>query len=73
MHAVHFFLSFYMHDFSCLYRTRVLVGQNVIQWNPSNMDTLGPLQYVLIRGVSSFQGVNNTYLYEVGTWSECPD
>jgi len=33
------------------------------------MDTLGPLKCVLIRGVSSFQGANNTYLYEVGTWS----
>ncbi len=26
---------------------------------------LGPL----IREVSSYQGVNNTYIYEVGTWS----
>ncbi len=33
------------------------------------MDTLGPLKCVLIREVSSFQGANNTYLYEVGTWS----
>ena len=40
-----------------------------IQWDPSNTDTLGPLKCVLIRGVSSFQGANNTYLYEVGTWS----
>ncbi len=30
------------------------------------MDTLGPMKCVLIR---SFQGVNNTYLYEVETWS----
>ena len=30
---------------------------------------IGPLKCVLIRGVSSFQGANNTYLYEVGTWS----
>ena len=42
---------------------------NSLQWNPSNTDTLGPLKCVLIRGVSSFQGANNTYLYEVGTWS----
>ena len=40
-----------------------------LQWDPSNTDTLGPLKCVLIRGVSSFQGANNTYLYEVGTWS----
>ncbi len=39
-----------------------------IQWN-SNTDTPGPLKCVLIREVSSFQGVNNTYLYDVGTWS----
>ncbi len=36
------------------------------------MDTLGPIKCVLIREVSSFQGVNSTYLhvhvYEVGTW-----
>ena len=36
---------------------------------PFNTDTLGPLVCVLIRGVSSFQGANNTYLCEVGTWS----
>ena len=40
-----------------------------IQWNLSNTDTIGLLNCVLIREVSSFQGVNNTYLYEVGTWS----
>ena len=40
-----------------------------VQWDPSNTDTLGPLQCVLIGGVSSFQGANNTYLHEVGTWS----
>ena len=28
-----------------------------------------PLKCVLIRGVSSFQEANNTYLYEVGTWA----
>jgi len=41
----------------------------VIQWDPSNTDTLGSLKCALIRGVSSFQGANNTYLYEVGIWS----
>ena len=40
-----------------------------IQWNLSNTDTIGLLNCVLIREVSSFQGVNNTYLYGVGTWS----
>jgi len=44
-----------------------------IQWNPSDTYTLGSLKCVLIRGLSSFQAVNNTYLYEVGTWSDgCP-
>ena len=44
-----------------------------IQWNPSDTYTIGPLKCVQIRGLSSFQGVNNTYLYEVGTWSDgCP-
>ncbi len=33
------------------------------------MDTLGPIKCVLIREVSSFQGANNTSIYEVGTWS----
>ena len=27
-----------------------------IQWNPSNVDTLGPCQSVLIRGMCLFQG-----------------
>ena len=40
-----------------------------LQWDHSNTDAFGPLKCVLIRGVSSFQGANNTYLYEVGTWS----
>jgi len=40
-----------------------------LQWDPSNTYTLGPLKRVLIRGVSSFQGANNTYVYEVGTRS----
>jgi len=30
---------------------------------------LGPLKCVLIGEVSSFRGVNNTYLYEFETWS----
>ncbi len=38
-----------------------------VQWNLANTDTLGPIKCVLIREVSSFQGANNTYLYEVGT------
>ncbi len=40
-----------------------------VQWNLSNTDTLGPRKCVLIREVSSFQGANNTYLYEVRIWS----
>ncbi len=40
-----------------------------IQWNLSNMDTPGPINYLLIREVSSFQEANIAYLYEVGTWS----
>ena len=42
--------------------TVALLGEQImiIQWNPSNTDTLGPLKCVLIRGVSSFQGANNT-------------
>ncbi len=35
----------------------------------SNTDTLGPLNCILIKEVSSFQGANSTYLYKVGTWS----
>ena len=34
----------------------------------SNADTIRLLKCVMIREVSSFQGVNNTYLYEVGIW-----
>ena len=42
---------------------------NVTPSTVSNTDTLEPLKCVLIRGVSSFQGANDTFLYEVGTWS----
>ncbi len=42
-----------------------LLSVEVIQWNLSNTDPLGPIKCVLIREVSSFQGANN--LYEVGT------
>ncbi len=38
----------------------------MLQWNLSNTDTVGPIK---CREVSSFQGANNTYLYEVGIWS----
>ncbi len=40
-----------------------------IQWNLSNTDTFGPIKCVLIREGSSFQGANDTPVYEVGTWS----
>ncbi len=33
-----------------------------VQWNLSDTDALGPVNCVLIREVSSFQGANNTYL-----------
>ena len=41
-----------------------------IQWNPSNPDTLGTPPSVLIRGVSSFQGLHITsiYLLAVGAY-----
>ncbi len=48
-------------------RTFVRPRSRKVQWNLSNTDTLGPIKCVLIREVSSFQGVNNTYLHEVGT------
>ncbi len=37
--------------------------------NLSTTDTLGPIKCVLISEMSSFQGANSTYKYEVGTWS----
>ena len=49
----------------CVMNVMLIYSGTPLVWTPLH----GPLQYVLIRGVSSFQGVNNTYLYEVGTWS----
>jgi len=46
-----------------------LTVSRLIQWDPSNTYTLGPLKCVPMREVSSFQAVNNTYFCEVGTWS----
>ncbi len=46
-----------------------MLWEIVLQWNLSNTDNLGPIKCVRIREVSSFQGVNSTHLYEVGTWS----
>ncbi len=43
-------------------------GRIEVQWNLSNTDTLGPIKYVLIREVSSFQGANNTL-----ELVKCPD
>ena len=40
-----------------------------VQGNLSNTDPLEPLKCVLIRKTSSFQGVKNTYLCDVWTWS----
>ena len=31
-----------------------------MQWNPSNLDTIGPEESVLIREVSLFQGLKST-------------
>ncbi len=42
------------------------MSRQTIQWNVSNTDALGPIK---CREVSSFQGKNNAYLSEVGTWS----
>ena len=41
-----------------------------VQWNPSNPDTSGPEESVLIRDVSLFQGLKSTQR----TWGgrECP-
>ena len=41
----------------------------VLQWNLSNMDTIGTKIFVLINEVSLFQGENNTYLNKVWTLS----
>jgi len=43
-------------------------GEGASRYPPSTMDTIGPLKCVQMREVSSFQEVNNTYLYGVGTW-----
>ncbi len=40
-----------------------------VQWNLCNTDTLGPINCVLIREVSSLQGTNNACFHEVWTWS----
>ena len=53
----------------CVHLHQHCAARTGLQWDPSNMDTLGPLKCVLIRGVSSFQGANNAYLYEVRTGS----
>ena len=42
------------------------ITRSHLQWNLSNMDTLGTKRIVLISEVSLFQG---EYLYEVGTQS----
>ena len=40
--------------------------QTVIQWNPSNPDTIGPEESVLIREVSLFQGLKSTHTWYLG-------
>ena len=37
-----------------------------IQWNPSNPDTIGPEESVLIREVSLFQGLKSTQTWYLG-------
>ena len=36
-----------------------------IQWNPSNLDTIGPEESVLIREVSIFQGLKSTQTWHL--------
>ncbi len=55
-----------LHENTCHWKLIAAAGEMTVQWNPSNTDTLRPPK---CREVSSFQGANNTYLYEVGTWS----
>ncbi len=42
-----------------------------VQWNLSNMDTLGPIKCVLIREVSSFQGANSTQAHKHSAHDKC--
>ena len=44
-----------------------VVDPKLLQWNPSTMDTLGTASSVLIKEVSSFQGLFNTLFYAAGT------
>ena len=37
-----------------------------VQWNPSNPDTIGPEESVLIREVSFFQGLKSTQTWYLG-------
>ena len=37
-----------------------------LQWNPSNPDTIGPEESVLIREVSLFQGLKSTHTWYLG-------
>ena len=46
-----------VHLYMCMYN--VQFGP-YIQWNPSNPDTTGPEESVLIREVSLFQGLKST-------------
>ena len=49
----------------------------MIQWNPSNPDTLGAQNSVLISGVEKYTnvvfGTAKTVLYIEVSFSECPD
>ena len=59
-------------DVACVFMFSDVFGVSAykpIQWNLSNMDTLGTKIIVQISEVSLFQEGNNMYLYKVGTRS----
>ena len=48
-----------------------------VQWNPSNLDTIGPEESVLIREVSLFQALKSTQTWclgrkKVSSLERCP-
>ena len=43
-----------------------LICTNIIQWNPSNLDAIGPEESVLISEVSIFRGVKSTQTWYLG-------
>ena len=47
-------------DVSCMYVCMYYMHVYTLQWNPSNPDTIGPEESVLIREVPLFQGLKIT-------------